>query len=470
MTEPTPRPPTVPSRGKTSRRNLLKLAGMGAGAALMAPSLAKGVTGGLPDTADAPAAGAAPFRVGQWLPSDHRALQQWLTEHIRKADADDTPLHPLLEEFKGLIEGDPALFMYFNQMFTQVPRKSPYDRDPTGKPQVRDYLHMLRLINAVLKTAPEYNRTGLVGFPINAILDWPMGTPGGFAAFLNPRVNGILKRILDEWARFLGSERSLYVLNSSKNGWFGPDAREAMPGFEQDFRCDPARPHHGFRSWDDFFTREFREGRRPVASPGDDAVLVNACESAPYRVAHGVRERDRFWIKSQPYSLAHMLAGDDSVGRFVGGTIYQAFLSATSYHRWHSPVGGTVLRTRLIDGSYYAEALSEGFDPAGPNESQGFITGVAARGLILIEADNPAIGLVGFLAVGMAEVSTCDITVRPGQKVAKGDQLGMFHFGGSTHCLIFRPGVKLDFDLHGQKPGLNASNIPVRAAIATVRA
>jgi phosphatidylserine decarboxylase len=44
----------------------------------------------------------------------------------------------------------------------------------------------------------------------------------------------------------------------------------------------------------------------------------------------------------------------------------------------------------------------------------------------------------------------------------------MFHFGGSTHCLIFRPRVKLKFDLHGQTPGLHSANIPVRDRIATV--
>jgi len=26
---------------------------------------------------------------------------------------------------------------------------------------------------------------------------------------------------------------------------------------------------------------------------------------------------------------------------FVGGTVYQAYLSAENYHRWHSPVSGT---------------------------------------------------------------------------------------------------------------------------------
>jgi phosphatidylserine decarboxylase len=52
--------------------------------------------------------------------------------------------------------------------------------------------------------------------------------------------------------------------------------------------------------------------------------------------------------------------------------------------------------------------------------------------------------------------------------VKKGDQLGMFHFGGSTHCLMFGPQVRLDFDLHGERPGLTSRNIPVNARIATV--
>jgi phosphatidylserine decarboxylase len=163
-----------------------------------------------------------------------------------------------------------------------------------------------------------------------------------------------------------------------------------------------------------------------------------------------------------------MLAMDPLAEQFAGGTVYQAFLSALSYHRWHSPVSGRIVKTRLIDGSYFAEALAEGFDPAGPDYSQGYIAQVASRALIFIEADNPDIGLMCVMFIGMAEVSSNEITVREGQHVDKGDQLGMFHFGGSTHCLIFRPEVKLAFDLRGQTPGLDASNIPLRSRIATV--
>ncbi len=412
---------------------------------------------------------SAPYGVGKWLPSDQLLLDRWMAKLIKETESSEKPLLPVVEEFKHIIEEDPQLYMLFNQMFDQVPHSKSFSRDPTGPPRITTYRQMLRAMNRILTTAPEFNKTGLVGFPINAILAWPMGTPAGTMAFLNEKVNRQLKIILNQWARFLNSADSCYVLNKDpRKGWFGQDAQEAMPDFAKDFVCDPTLPCHGFTSWDNFFTRRFREGRRPVASPQDERVIANACESAPYKIATDVKLLDRFWIKAQPYSLQHMMAMDPLVEQFVGGTIYQAFLSALSYHRWHSPVSGKILKTRLIDGSDYAEALSEGFDPAGPNESQGYITQVASRALIFIEADNRDIGLMCVMCVGMAEVSSNDITVREGQHVKKGDQLGMFHFGGSTHCLIFRPQVKLQFDLHGQRPGLQSTNIPVRSRIAVV--
>jgi phosphatidylserine decarboxylase len=259
------------------------------------------------------------------------------------------------------------------------------------------------------------------------------------------------------------------VLNDDPHkGWFGADARLAMPDFERQFVCDPARPHRGFRSWDDFFVREFRPGARPVAQADDDTVIVNACEAAPYRIARQVNYRDRFWIKSQPYSLVHMLANDPLAPQFTGGTVYQAYLTPLCYHRWHSPVDGRIIKAYVKDGTYFAEALTHGFDPAGPNDSQAYITQIATRAIIFIDTDNPKIGLMCFLAVGMAEVSSCQITAYEGQRVRKGGELGMFHFGGSTHCLIFRPGTELEFDLNGRKPGLGAQPIPVNARIATV--
>lgn len=313
-----------------------------------------------------------PYQVGEWLPADQERLESWIAQVVEAAPADlnQQPLKPVIQELKALIENDPARFMLFTEMFEQIPDEPQFDQDPTGAPQIQNYQQMLSVLNYILTRAPEFNQSGMVGFPINAILNWPMGTPAGSQAFLDEDLNRQLKKVLAEWARFLQSPDSTYVLNDHpEQGWFGRDAMAAMPNFTEDFISDPSLPHHGFQSWDDFFTRQFRPGRRPVAAPEDPSVIVNACESAPYRLAKDVKLRDRFWVKAQPYSLMHILDDTDMAEQFAGGTIYQAFLSALSYHRWHSPVSGTIVRTEVLDGSYYASALSEGFDPASPNES-----------------------------------------------------------------------------------------------------
>lgn len=119
-------------------------------------------------------------------------LQRLLDQIDKKRSLYDgaDPFVPVIQEFKELIETDPAIYMLFHQMFHQVPLKPPYDNDPTGKPQVRDYIKMLECFNEIMTTAPAYQKdTGLVGFPLNAIIDWPMGTTSGFAAFLNEKVN-----------------------------------------------------------------------------------------------------------------------------------------------------------------------------------------------------------------------------------------------------------------------------------------
>ncbi|KAK5290588.1 hypothetical protein LTR99_011043 [Exophiala xenobiotica] len=424
-------------------------------------------------------------RVGKWLPQDHGIHKEWLQGVIDHIDENPTDLHPVLREFQDLIEGDTRIYMLFSSMFEEVPSKKPYFKDPTGNRQVRDYRHMLQLLNHIVTTAPSWNdkahRVGLVGLPINALLDWPMGTASGFAVFLDPKVNAMFKKVLNVWADFLKSPASAKVLGTDPKGWLCEtglrdltavaDVGDKSYTFEAMFVCDASAQYHGFKSWDDFFTRVFRHGIRPVAAPDNPDVITSMCESLPYHIAYRVRARDRFWIKGQPYSVTDMLAHDELAEHFVGGIIYQAFLNALSYHRWHSPVSGKIVKSYVQDGTYYSEPVfahfdaTHGADGKGEGTGQGYLTATATRAIIFIQADNPAIGLMAVLAVGMAEVSTCDITVQQDQAVEKGEQIGMFHFGGSTHCLLFRKGV----DVHGfPQPG-RKHNVPVRGELAVVR-
>ena len=123
-----------------------------------------------------------------------------------------------------------------------------------------------------------------------------------------------------------------------------------------------------------------------------------------------------------------MMAGDALAEQFVGGTIYQAFLSALSYHRWHAPVSGTIKKAFVADGTYFSEKISAAIfntndaaqSKAGLTSSQSYISHMATRAIIFMEADNPDIGLMCFIGIGMDEVSTCDITVKEGEHVKKG--------------------------------------------------
>lgn len=439
--------------------------------------------------------------------------KEWLQKQVDHVDKNPKGLVPVLQEFKDFIESNPRIRMLFTQMWDEIPNKAPYTKDPTGHKQIRDYGHMLSVLNHIFTRAPEWTdaaeNVGMVGVPMCAIFDYPMTTPSGHAAFLDPDVNRMLKKVLNEWGKYLQvsliqaplssllgyhtladhffqTPESADVLSDHHLGWFGETGINDMMAvanaphktefkFEEFFVCDPSKPKYGFTSWDNFFTRHVREEARPVDSPDDDNVIANCCESRPYAVQKDVKFRDKFWIKGQPYSIVDMLAADPLAEQFGGGTVYQAFLSALSYHRWHAPVSGTIKKAYVVDGTYFSEPLYDAGDinsaeqqteiKQGISAVQGYLSCLATRAIIFIEADNPAIGLMAFIGIGMDEVSTCEITVKEGQHIKKGDETGMFHFGGSTHCLLFRKGVNVDgFPEPGQQ-----HNQPVRSRVAVVK-
>ncbi|KAH7635385.1 phosphatidylserine decarboxylase-domain-containing protein [Sordaria sp. MPI-SDFR-AT-0083] len=443
-------------------------------------------------------------------------------------------------------------------MLEQVPNAPPYDKSPTGGPRLRNWKDLLYAFNDQLARGPTWlydtpGQQGLIGFPFNVLLpsralrgrkltpdsrkkNWSMSTPAGLLAFHRPDVNARLRDILTAYGRFLSSPASATVLNASPTGWLNPTALDAIvstacrqtttsseldsttdttdpcppprPQFHDLFVSNPLHLTYGFASWDAFFTRRFRPGIRPFASPSDDSVIVNACESRPIALERGLKLHDEFWLKGQPYSLLTILgaslASDTVVGkaeeeeeeekenkelreamRFEGGTLYQGFLGALSYHRWHAPVAGTVEKVRKIQGTYFAGCPGlasrrdtngggeeRKLDPSAPDRSQRYLCQVGTRALVYIRARDKRLGTVVFVAVGMAEVSSCQVTVWEGDLVEKGEEIGMFHYGGSTHCLIFEPSVRLKFidaveQVDVKKRG-NDLNLPVNGYLAEV--
>lgn len=121
-------------------------------------------------------------RPGAWLPADRRIHHQYLSDVINRVESKKAAtLTPALQEFKQLIETNARIYMYFVQMFEEIPRKHPYWNDPTGHKQIRDYEHMLQVLNHIVTRPPEWTQSaanvGVVGVPMCALFDYPMGTP-----------------------------------------------------------------------------------------------------------------------------------------------------------------------------------------------------------------------------------------------------------------------------------------------------
>lgn len=434
------------------------------------------------------------------MPRNWPSTASWAIKAVKEAKKPKHELHPSLKSFQGLIDEDPKLKKLANNMFAEA--SAHYAEDPIGDCAIQDFQHFLHAVNIIIKSGPRWydiqqpdTAMGMIGFPINTLLHWPMGTASGYQFWRLPQVNDQMGEVLRTWGNFLASPASTTCLNQ-QNGWMSPNARDLLAiqgnngttkySFEQLYICDPKALNYGFESWDDFFVREFRRGIRPVEAtdngPTDDQwpdptlVIVNACESAPLKVSTGVELWDSFYLKGQPYSLLNMLnMNHDMARQFVGGTVYQAYLSAMSYHRWHAPVSGTVKGIEMVSGTYYSENWFKGIagargsekpDVAAPNCSQPYLSAVATRGIIYIEADNSKIGLMAIIFIGITEVSSCEFTVSAGQRVQKGQQIGMFHFGGSSYCMLFRPGVDLGF-VHPPPWDMDAEeNFRVNSALA----
>ncbi len=407
-------------------------------------------------------------RNGGWLPHDKKHINSFLNKlRLARRAKPESILTPCVQEFKDFIEAEGTIYAACNMMIDQA--NTLYaDCDVEGLEHLKDYHEMCDLIDEAIQEPPPYNDTGLVAFPINAILDYTMSTPAGYAFYASERVNSHLGAIVRYWGAYLCRPESLIAFKPESEGgggWSSPEALSKidMSQFEQP---NPEVPGWGYKSWNDWFIRKFVEDERPIADLTDPRVIVNACESTPFALHHDVQLRSQFWLKGQPYSLSFMLGGEEIAKPFVGGDVYQAFLSAFNYHRWHSPITGTITHAEVLPGTYYATNPSVGLDTAGPDLSQGYIANIAARAVFKIKADDPNIGEMALVAIGMSEVSSNIITVSVNQHVTKGDELGYFQFGGSTHCLIFKKGV-----IESWSPDATAdpaSVIKLGVAIATV--
>lgn len=406
--------------------------------------------------------------IAGYLPKDRAAVdafQKALKKQIEDARSEgaEKPYTKSVAELARLIELNGVVRMYVTQMIAQQP-----DDNKT----VDSIPNMLAMLNQIVTTAPAYNSdpNKLNNFPVSALFTYLMMTPAGEAIFRDAAFNTAIANVLREWCAFLDSPDSRYVLTENADGWLSQSAYWYNKLYEFVIP-DQAKPHWGFASFNAYFHREIKPEARPIDQPDDPRVVTSANDGTVYNIASNVQPLDTFWLKGQNYSLVNML-NDQYVDRFIGGTVFQSFLSGADYHRWVSPIAGVVRKAEVVNGLMFSDAESAGFDPTAATYSQGYEASVNTRGLVFVESEDPNIGMVCVMPIGITEISSVTITAKEGDTVKKGQELGYFSYGGSSMCLVFQPGAIDRFTVPNRPSGNSPDDGPpirVNAQIAVAR-
>ena len=182
-------------------------------------------------------------RIGGWLPRDLDVIKNHVRHVLKSALDDDLQFVSPVQDLASLVYGNPEVYMLFTQMLTEVPTRPPYDKDPSGQPEISNVPDLLTAINWQIQQPISYNDSAQIGTPINAILDWPMGTKAGFAAFLRDDVNACFRGILVYWSCFLSTSASVATVTTADGGWLSPMAQadKLSPGLK-DFLTTYAVP------------------------------------------------------------------------------------------------------------------------------------------------------------------------------------------------------------------------------------
>jgi phosphatidylserine decarboxylase len=434
---------------------------------------------------------AGPIQMGFWVPNRVWATAKFLVP-LRDAIAAKreagtlTPMRQELRDFKTWVTTNSVYRMWVVAMIDQA-NAFVQTLDEKTKEEIKGkdgdvvwiegYDSFFEILNEIITTSPSFNKAAMVGTPMNGFLAISMATDAGVALFHDATFNLYFRKVLNAWNTFLKASDSLDKLDidapEKEGSWISHAAWEA--GVWDDMVYDRTLPGYGYDSWNDFFLRRFAKDARPFK--GDPRMCVNiGCETTPWAYEDDIWLETKFWVKDVNYSLLDLFGGQKEwAQRFVDGQIYQGFLSATHFHRWHSPLTGRLVRSWLQPGTYFAQRPGQGEEPGSweGTESQPYLGHVAARAIFIFEHDS--CGYVALICIGMVEVSTCHI--EPAFTVGEGDrpiaimrdtEIGHFEFGGSTHIMVFQPGrVRLaDWAINAEEHQGDPKPTPMGSIIA----
>ena len=191
-----------------------------------------------------------------------------------------------------------------------------------------------------------------------------------------------------------------------------------------------------YASFDDFFTRTLLPNARPLE--GDERTIVSPADGR-LDGPGAVDASSVYMVKGRPYRAEELLGGEDEARRYEGGSACVVYLSPRDYHRVHAPVAGEIAHVRSMPGDYYpVNAIGIEHVPnlfvrnrrvaiaidTPPELDLGRVTLVMVAAIV--------VGRITVSGVPGRDVPLGDHRLSPSRKVARGDEVGIFHLGSTV--------------------------------------
>ena len=208
-----------------------------------------------------------------------------------------------------------------------------------------------------------------------------------------------------------------------------------------------------FRSLHDCFTRELKEGARPIDH--DASALTSPCD-ALVGASGSVIDGTVLQAKGFPYPLLDLLGDEELVRYYRGGQYVTLRLTSSMYHRFHAPYDCRVEQVNYISGDTWNVnpiALRRIERLFCKNEravircrlpSGAMVTLVPVAAILVASIRLKFLDVRLHLRYRGPNLISCD------ERLAKGEEMGWFEHGSTI--IVFVPrGLSLD---HGIREGL----------------
>jgi phosphatidylserine decarboxylase len=204
--------------------------------------------------------------------------------------------------------------------------------------------------------------------------------------------------------------------------------------------CLPAGETASWPSFDAFFTRRLRDGARVIDR--DPRAVLSPADGRIESMAR-IDEGGTFVVKGRPYAVDELVGDAREARRFVGGAGFVVYLSPRDYHRVHAPVTGQIRRIQSMPGDYFpVNAIGMRHVPNLFCRNRRVAIEIDADGglgrVTVIMVVAMIVGRITTIGSDAHDVPFGVHTFDPPLKVARGDELGVFHLGSTAVVLVER--------------------------------